>query len=115
MADEESCFLTEEEAYSKAIGYAQSIGLRGQPTAYSIRQMTLSEHGEAIGMVSEAAQADTVVWVFACAGTVGRTLPDGSPASYMAFAVDAITGVPINPSAHHPGETPVKERPFPVY
>ena len=115
MADEESCFLTEEAAYSKAIGYAQSIGLRGQPTAYSIRQMTLSEYGEAIGMASEAAQADTVVWVFACTGTIGRTLPDGSPASYMAFAVDAITGVPINPSAHHPGETPVKERPFPVY
>lgn len=62
MADEESCFLTEGAAYSKAIGYAQSIGLRGQPTAYSIRQMTLSEYGEAIGMVSEAARADTVVW-----------------------------------------------------
>ena len=65
-------------------------------------------------MVTEARQADTMVWVFACRGTTTRILPDGSAASYMAFAVDAITGAPISSSAHDPSGSPPKERPFTV-
>ena len=115
MPNEESYSLTWPEAYAKAVGYAQSAGLQGEPTAYSMRQMTLSEYGDATGMTTDAVQDGTVVWVFACTGTIGRALPNGSPASYMAFAIDAITGVPINPSAHYPSENSPKERPFPVH
>ena len=115
MANKESRFLTEQEAYEKSIGYAQSLGLQGQPTSYSMLQMTLGEYGESTDLTPEAAeQADTAVWVFACRGTIERSLPDGSPASYMAFAIDAITGVPASLSDHYPSDHRRKERPFPI-
>ena len=114
MSTYESRYLTELEAYDRAIRCAQSSGLRGEPTAYSLLQMSLGEYGDEIGMVTEAQQADTMVWVFACTGAITRSLPDGSTADYMAFAIDASTGVPISPSAHHPSGSPPKERPFAV-
>ena len=112
MANKESRFLTEQEAYEKSIGYAQSCGLQGQPTSYSMLQMTLGEYGEATDLTPEAEQADAAVWVFACTGTIERSLSDGSPASYMAFAIDAITGVPASVSDHYPSDHRRKERPF---
>lgn len=114
MSTCESQNLTELEAYHRAIRCAQSSGLRGAPTAYSFLQMSLGEYGDEIAMVTEALQADTMVWVFACTGAITRSLPDGSTAGYMAFAIDAITGVPISPPAHHPSGALPKERPFTV-
>ena len=64
MANKESRFLTEQEAYEKSIGYAQSCGLQGQPTSYSMLQMTLGEYGEATDLTPEAEQADAAVWVW---------------------------------------------------
>ena len=47
MSSDESHYLTEREAYDRAVRYAQSSGLRGEPTAYSLLQMSLVEYGEA--------------------------------------------------------------------
>ncbi len=111
MTPADSSFtLSENEAVSKAIEHARFCGLKGQPSGYTSRLMTLGEYAKLTG--ASGPEPEKPVWVVSLRGRIDWSCP--APPMYIieefVVVVDAQSGFIIGTGAYESAE----KNPFPV-